>query len=329
MASSPYSLASTIKVGAISMPRIHLGVYMTSGNETSSAVAMALDAGYRAIDSAEMYRNEREVGSAIRKYLASSQLQRSDIWFTTKLANNTSYDATRKAIKESIRKSGMEYLDLYLIHSPYGGREKRLECWKAVEDAIKEGEVRVGGVSNFGVRHVCVLLVFVLLLLPLPSSLLSLLSLSPFSLPLLSLFSSGQADRLSAMQLQELLDSKPRVLPEINQIEVHPFNTQTDITSFCAKHGIVIEAYAPLARALRFKHPTIVQLSKKYQCTPAQLMVRWSLQHGYVPLPKSVTKERIIANGHVEHIEISAEDMKTMDGLDEHLVTDWDPTDAP
>jgi diketogulonate reductase-like aldo/keto reductase len=131
------------------------------------------------------------------------------------------------------------------------------------------------------------------------------------------------------MQLQELLDSKPRVLPAVNQIEVHPFNTQTDITSFCAKHGIVIEAYAPLARALRFKHPTIVKLSKKYECTPAQLMVRWSLQHGYVPLPKSVTKERIIANGHVEHIEISEEDMKTMDGLDEHLVTDWDPTDAP
>jgi diketogulonate reductase-like aldo/keto reductase len=76
------------------------------------------------------------------------------------------------------------------------------------------------------------------------------------------------------------------------------------------------------------KHPKIVELSKKYSCTPAQLLIRWSLQHGYVPLPKSVTKERIVANGKVDGFEIGGEDMKTMDGLDEYLVTDWDPTDA-
>lgn len=155
MAASPFSLAGTIKLGAISMPRIHLGVYMTSGSETLSAVTEALDAGYRGFDSAEMYANEREVGSAIRKYLsAHKELKREDIWFTTKLATNNSYDATRKSIKESIKKSGLGYLDLYLLHSPYGGRERRLECWRAVGDAVKEGEVRTGGVSNFGVRHV-------------------------------------------------------------------------------------------------------------------------------------------------------------------------------
>jgi diketogulonate reductase-like aldo/keto reductase len=90
----------------------------------------------------------------------------------------------------------------------------------------------------------------------------------------------------------------------------------------------LVEAYAPLARALRMKHPTIVCLSKKYSCTPAQLMIRWSLQHGFIALPKSVTKERIEANGQISHFEIDDADMKTMDGLDEYLVTDWDPVDA-
>jgi len=120
----------------------------------------------------------------------------------------------------------------------------------------------------------------------------------------------------------------PRVKPAVNQIEVHPFNTRTEITSFCQTHGIVVEAYAPLARALRMKHPVIVSLSQKYGCTPGQLMVRWSLQHGFVPLPKSVKKERITQNGAVGGFEIGDEDMAKMDGLDEYLVTDWDPVDA-
>ena len=306
MASSAnYSLASTIKLNnGIQMPRIHLGVYMTSGRETSTAVTHALDAGYRGFDSAEWYANEKEVGSAITKYISShssgaTKLDRSDIWFTTKLKTNSGYDATRKAIKESIRKCGLGYLDLYLLHSPYGGRSRRLECWRAVEDAIEEGEVRAGGVSNFGVKHVR----FV-------SSRIGVVLMGPLR------------------QLQELLDSKPKIIPAVNQIEVHPFNTRTDITSFCREHNIVVEAYAPLARALRMKHPKIVELSKKYQCEPAQLLVRWSLQKGYVPLPKSVKKARIVSNAQVEGFDIEEKDMKVLDGLDEYLVTDWDPTDA-
>ncbi|PQE21516.1 putative 25-diketo-D-gluconic acid reductase A protein [Rutstroemia sp. NJR-2017a BVV2] len=283
IAMPPASLAKRITLNnGIRMPQIHLGVYMTSGRECESAVSQALEAGYLAIDSAEWYANEKEVGRAIKKYLdANKGVKREDLWFTTKLKSNVGYDATRKAVKDSLKKSGLDYLDLYLLHSPYGGKEKRLECWKAVEDAILEGEVKAGGVSNFGVKH-----------------------------------------------LQELLESKPRIVPAVNQIEVHPFNTRTDITSFCQENGIVVEAYAPLARALRMKHPQIVELSKKYSCTPAQLLVKWSLQHDYVPLPKSVTKERIISNGDVDSVEISKEDMDVLDGLDEYLVTDWDPTDA-
>ena len=105
-----------------------------------------------------MYHNEREVGSSILSYISSpsntSSLQRADIHFTSKLASNTSYDAARKSIKRSVKESGLGYIDLFLLHSPYGGKTKRLECWKAVEDAIEDGEVKSGGVSNFGVKHV-------------------------------------------------------------------------------------------------------------------------------------------------------------------------------
>lgn len=130
----------------------------------------------------------------------------------------------------------------------------------------------------------------------------------------------------TARQLQELIDSKPRIMPAVNQIEVHPFNTRTEITDFCKQHGIVVEAYAPLARALRMKHPTVVELSKKYECTPGQLLVKWSVQHDFVPLPKSVKKQRIIENANITGFEIAKDDMAKMDSLDEYLVTGGSPT---
>lgn len=286
MAPNSFSLASRIKLNnGLSMPRIHLGVYLMARSDTSEATKWALEAGYRAIDSAQMYHNEAEVGSAISVFLSSSSntasLTRSDIFFTTKLASNTNYNDARRSIKDSLKQCGLDYIDLFLLHSPYGGKGSRLECWRAVEDAIDAGEIKTGGVSNFGVKH-----------------------------------------------LRELLASKPRVIPAVNQIEVHPFNTRTEITSFCQDQGIIVQAYAPLARALRMQDPTIMSLSQKYSATPAQLMIRWSLQHGFVPLPKSVTRSRIVSNGAVDGFEISAHDMVQMDELDEYLVTDWDPVDC-
>lgn len=184
-----------------------------------------------------MYHNERETGQAVRSFLSSEKnvegLKRSHIFYTSKLASNTSYDAARKSITKSVQASGLQYIDLFLLHSPYGGKARRLECWKAVEDAIEDGEIKTGGVSNFGVKH-----------------------------------------------LQELLDSQPRIKPAVNQVEIHPFNTRQEIATFCSSHNILVEAYAPLARALRMKHPTIISCSRKYRCMPAQLMIRWSMQHG-------------------------------------------------
>ena len=110
------------------------------------------------VDSAQMYHNERETGDAIKAFLGGpenkSGLRREDIHFTSKLASNTTYEKARKSITQSVKQSGLEYIDLFLLHSPYGGKALRLESWKAVEDAIEAGEVKTGGVSNFGVKHV-------------------------------------------------------------------------------------------------------------------------------------------------------------------------------
>ncbi|KAM0715381.1 hypothetical protein Q7P37_008879 [Cladosporium fusiforme] len=285
MASQTFSLTSRIPLNnGLSMPHIHLGVYLTSGRETSNATQYALESGYRAFDSAQMYHNEREVGSTILTYLQQhpDELTREDIHYTSKLASNASYDAVRKSIKKSVQECGLGYIDLFLLHSPYGGKTARLESWKALEDAVDDGEVRIPGVSNYGEKHIA-----------------------------------------------ELLSSNPRIKPAVNQIEVHPFNTRSALTQYCKDHDIVVEAYAPLARAYKMKDATIVSLAKKYACTPAQLMVRWNLQHGHVPLPKSVRRERIVENAGIEGFVIDEADMKKMDDLDEYLVTDWDPVDAP
>ena len=105
-----------------------------------------------------MYHNEKQTGDAIQVFLSSNAntngLTREDLFYTTKLAANGSYDEARKSIKQSLKACGLSYIDLFLLHSPYGGKRARLESWRAVEDAIDAGEVRIGGVSNFGVKHV-------------------------------------------------------------------------------------------------------------------------------------------------------------------------------
>lgn len=135
---------------------------MMSRSEASRSVRWALEAGYRGFDCAQMYRNEAEAGAAIREAIdgsssssSSSRLTREDVFYTTKLASNSeSYDAVRKSIRKSVDACGLGYVDLFLLHSPYGGREARLTSWRAVEDAIDAGEVKMGGVSNYGVQHV-------------------------------------------------------------------------------------------------------------------------------------------------------------------------------
>ena len=143
----------------MTIPQIQLGLYMMSRIEAKKSVGWALGIGYRGFDCAQMYHNEREAGKAISDFLSSSDnkdgLKREDIFYTTKLSSNsTNYAAVRKSIKNSVDVSGLGYVDLFLLHSPYGGKEARLTSWKALEDAVNDGEVRMAGVSNYGVAHV-------------------------------------------------------------------------------------------------------------------------------------------------------------------------------
>jgi diketogulonate reductase-like aldo/keto reductase len=141
------------------IPQIQLGLYMMSGKEAYQSTKWALSAGYRGFDSAQMYHNERETGKAILDWLSSPDntdgLKREDVHYTSKLAScSNNYNQVRRSIKQSVDACGLGYVDLFLLHSPYGGKEARLTSWKALEDAVEAGEVKMAGVSNFGVRHV-------------------------------------------------------------------------------------------------------------------------------------------------------------------------------
>jgi diketogulonate reductase-like aldo/keto reductase len=128
--------------------------------------------------------------------------------------------------------------------------------------------------------------------------------------------------------LEDLL-GEHGVTPAVNQVEFHPFLYQKEVLKYCQKKGIQVEAYSPLARGERMKHPRITSLAKKYSKTPAQLMIRWGLQHGLVVIPKSTREERIRENSQVFDFDISDKDMRSLDSLNEDLRLNWDPTSVP
>ena len=270
----PLSLESRVTLNdGVKMPVLGLGVWQTaSGKETRDAVATALQAGYRLIDTAKLYGNERDVGIAVRE----SGIPRDEIFVTTKLWNDDhGYESALRAFDRSRKELGLEAVDLYLIHWPVPG--KRDESWKALLKLKEQGVARSVGVSNYTIRH-----------------------------------------------LEELLSWSPRP-PSVNQVEFHPFLFQKDLLKFCEGKKIQLEAYSPLARGRRLKHPTIVELAANYGKTPAQIMIRWSLQHGLVVIPKSSRPERILENAAVFDFEIRAADMKRLDALDEHSRVAWNP----
>jgi diketogulonate reductase-like aldo/keto reductase len=128
--------------------------------------------------------------------------------------------------------------------------------------------------------------------------------------------------------LQELLDNSDTI-PSVNQVEFNPFLYQEELLRFCSGKGIQLEAYSPLTRGYRLEDPTVLEVARSYSKSPAQVMIRWSLQHGIVVIPKSARPMRIKENSEVFDFEISAADMARLDSLSENLHTDWDPTDEP
>ncbi|KAL1715888.1 NADP-dependent oxidoreductase domain-containing protein [Schizophyllum commune] len=253
------------------------------GREAYEAVTAALETGYRHIDSAEWYENEREVGQAIRDFCKKHNVPREEIFYTSKLKLNNGYAGVRAAIKRSLDACGLGYIDLYLIHGPIGGPQARKESWQAICDVQKEdGTLKTCGISTYGVKHIR--------------------EMEEYGLP----------------------------MPVVHQqIDLHPFQTRQAIVHESKKHGMTMEAWAPLVRAMRFDHWAISRVAKKYNKSPAQVLLRYSVQKGYVPLPKTVSKERMVSNSDIFDFELSEIEMADFDGLDEGLVTDWDPTTVP
>ncbi|KAF9938236.1 hypothetical protein BGZ67_000381 [Mortierella alpina] len=262
------------------IPLLGLGVYLIKpGKATEDAVLWALQAGYRHIDTAAIYRNEVSVGNAIRR----SGIPRDQVFVTTKLFDkDQGYESALAACELSLEKLGLDYIDLYLIHSPRPGPERRTESWNALQKLVSQGKVKSIGVSNYGVHH-----------------------------------------------LKELLGSNPTIRPVINQIEVHPWLTRQDLVSFCEAQHIAIEAYSPLSRGHKLEDPMLGKIATKYSKSPAQILIRWSLQKGYVVLPKSANKERIEQNADVFDFDIADGDMNLLDSFNEDYVSGWDPTVAP
>jgi 2,5-diketo-D-gluconate reductase A len=258
--SAELSLAKDLG-GRLPMPVLGLGVWqMAEGAETEQAVEWALEAGYRHVDTAQMYRNERSVGAAI----ARSAIPRAEVFVTTKwipLARTGGGELER-----SLERLGMGYVDLYLIHWPTPGRTGA--AWRTLEKLHDRGLARSIGVSNYGTDR-------------------------------LERFAGGRAK------------------PVVNQVHFSPFHYRRRLLEACSRLGIVLEAYSPLEQGGReLEHPTLTEIARRLDRTPAQVMLRWCVQRGAVVIPKSSRRARILENAALFDFSLGPEDMLALDALD-------------
>jgi diketogulonate reductase-like aldo/keto reductase len=271
-------LNATVRLNTgLQMPILGLGVWkMPAGRTTERAVAEALGLGYRLIDTAAMYGNEKDVGAAIR----AAGVPREEIFVTTKVWNDDQgYDRTLRAFAKSEAQLNVGPIDLYLIHWPVQGL--RSETWRALEKLRKDGRCRSIGVSNYSVAH-----------------------------------------------LEELRQQSSTV-PAVDQVEFSPFLFQRELLERCKARGIQLEAYAPLTRGQRLDDPRIATIATEHGKTPAQVVLRWALQHGVVVIPKSTHVERLRENAGVFDFSLSPTQLEALDHLDENLHTSWNPDRAP
>lgn len=236
--------------------------------KTAQVVGLALELGYRHIDTAQSYGNERGVGAAI----AASSIPREQLYITSKLGNgNHRVDDVRRSFDETMEKLGLEQLDLFLIHWPlptlYDG--DYVSTWKAMVQLLADGRLRTVGVSNFQPDHL---------------------------------------DRIIG---------ETGVTPAVNQIEVHPYFTNLAAREASIRHGIAVEAWSPLGQGVLLNDAVIGQIAAARERTVAQVALRWHIQHGHIIFPKSVRRERMQENLDVFNFELSAEEIASIDGLDQ------------
>ena len=245
---------------------------------TQSALA-AIKHSYIHLDTAQIYKNEAEIGAAI----AQSQSDPSNLFVVSKLWEDMySRPGALAAVEGSLEKLGLKTIDLYLLHTPRPGPVARREAWLGLQNAVEKGLVKSIGVSNWAPKHI----------------------------------------------EQLMAEEGVYIEPVCNQIEQHPWNQQRRLVSYCKEKGIVVVAYFPLTQGKRLNDETIVGLAKKYDKTPAQIVLRWSIQNGFVVIPKSDRETRIIENKGIFGWEISKADLGAIDGLDEGQkanLGEWDP----
>lgn len=262
----------TLNNGAV-IPQFGLGVYQINGDEaTRKACLEAFDIGYRHIDTAQAYQNEAGVGEGVR----TCGVKRSELFVTSKVAaEHKSYEAASRSIDETLRVTGLDYLDMMIIHSPQpwaewrGAKryfEENKEAWRALEDAYKAGKLRAIGVSNFLVDD-----------------------------------------------LESLLPSCT-IKPQVNQVLAHIGSVPEAVVDFSEKQGILIEAYSPIAHGKILDAAEIKTAAQKYGVTPAQLCIRYTLQRGFVSLPKTANADHMKSNAEVD-FEITKEDMASLSAL--------------
>jgi 2,5-diketo-D-gluconate reductase A len=249
------------------IPQLGFGVFQIDPAETAEAVTRALDIGYRHIDTAQMYRNEKGVGEAVR----SSGVPRDQVFVTSKLSNAAHRpDDARRAFDETLAALDLGHVDLFLIHWPlptlYDG--DYVTTWRTMIEFAQDGRARSIGVSNFQVPH-----------------------------------------------LQRIID-ETGVVPAVNQIEAHPYFINDAVREYGREHGIVTEAWSPIAQGGVLEDETITQIAEKVGKTPAQVVLRWHVQRGDIIFPKSVTPSRIRENFELFDFEIESGDMDEITALD-------------
>ncbi len=250
------------------IPQLGFGVFQIEPGDTAKAVSQALEIGYRHIDTAEMYGNEKEVGEGIR----NAGFDRGDVFITSKLNNSFHEpDDARQAFETTLSDLGFDYVDLFLIHWPlptlYDG--DFVSTWKVMEEFHNDGRARSIGVSNF------------------------------------------QPDHL------EKLASETDTIPAVNQIEVHPYFTNDEVRRYGQEHGIITEAWSPIAQGGVLEDSTITQIAEKFGKSSAQVVLRWHIQRGDIVFPKSVTPSRIQENFELFDFELEQGDMEEISALDQ------------
>jgi diketogulonate reductase-like aldo/keto reductase len=268
----------------VELPALGLGVFQSPPAETVGAVESAIAIGYRLIDTAASYLNERQVGEAIQH----SGIDRDQLFVQTKMwISDYCYESGLNAFDVSVRKLGLKYVDLYLLHQPMPNEwERTVAAYKAAETLVADGRVRAIGVSNFSAKH-----------------------------------------------LDDLL-ARTDVVPAVNQVELHPYFTQRALRDAHARVGIATQAWSPLggvnvympkrpnapesAKALKnpLEDPVITALAQKYAKTPAQVVLRWHLEHGFSAIPKSVKPSRIAENFNVFDFALTPDEVTAIDALD-------------